>query len=204
MIKIRITPILTLLRNIDQATRTTITATQQSSHSPGAFFKMSDDFGEDDVSVTFEHLKIEDEEPTEFFKTEVDQEDGRIVNSIENDDENDANHVVVSSDSPAPTAAVANNPQNNKDPIKDLKIPKDERTMTPYMTKFERARILGTRAMQISMNAPVLVDLEGETDPLEIALKELREKKLPMIVRRYHADGSYEDWSCEELRQQDW
>ena len=54
-----------------------------------------------------------------------------------------------------------------------------ERTTTPYMTKYERARILGTRALQISMNAPVLVQLDGETDPLEIAGKELREKRIP-------------------------
>lgn len=40
-----------------------------------------------------------------------------------------------------------------------------------------------------SMNAPVLVDLEGETDPLQIAIKELREKKVPLIVRRYLPDG---------------
>ena len=40
-----------------------------------------------------------------------------------------------------------------------------------------------------SMNAPVLVDLEGETDPLQIALKELREKKIPLIIRRYLPDG---------------
>lgn len=39
------------------------------------------------------------------------------------------------------------------------------------------------------MNAPVLVDLEGETDPLLIASKELREKKIPLIVRRYLPDG---------------
>lgn len=38
---------------------------------------------------------------------------------------------------------------------------------TPYMTKYERARVLGTRALQISLNAPVMVDLDGETDPLE-------------------------------------
>ncbi|KAJ6748022.1 DNA-DIRECTED RNA polymerase SUBUNIT K [Salix purpurea] len=38
------------------------------------------------------------------------------------------------------------------------------------MTKYERARILGTRALQISMNAPVMVELEGETDPLEVRL----------------------------------
>lgn len=42
-----------------------------------------------------------------------------------------------------------------------------------------------------SMNAPVLVDLEGETDPLQIALKELREKKIPLVIRRYLPDGWY-------------
>jgi DNA-directed RNA polymerase I, II, and III subunit RPABC2 len=41
----------------------------------------------------------------------------------------------------------------------------------------------------ISMNAPVLVDVEGETDPLQIAIKELREKKIPLVVRRYLPDG---------------
>lgn len=40
-----------------------------------------------------------------------------------------------------------------------------------------------------SMNAPVLVDLEGETDPLQIAMKELNQKKIPLIVRRYLPDG---------------
>ena len=43
------------------------------------------------------------------------------------------------------------------------------------------------------MNAPVLVDLEGETDPLQIAIKELREKKIPLVVRRYLPDGLYVD-----------
>lgn len=78
-------------------------------------------------------------------------------------------------------------------------IPKDQRITTPFMTKYERARILGTRALQISMNAPVLVDIEGETDPLQIAMKELSAKKIPLVVRRYLPDGSYEDWSVEEL-----
>lgn len=85
-----------------------------------------------------------------------------------------------------PSAAAAKG--KDKTP-KDKKIPNDQRTTTPYMTKYERARILGTRALQISMNAPVLVDLEGETDPLQIAIKELREKKIPLIVRRYMPDG---------------
>jgi DNA-directed RNA polymerase I, II, and III subunit RPABC2 len=45
------------------------------------------------------------------------------------------------------------------------------------------------RLTSCSMNAPVLVDLEGETDPLQIAIKEMREKKIPLIVRRYMPDG---------------
>ena len=88
---------------------------------------------------------------------------------------------------------------------------------TPYMTKYERARVLGTRALQISMNAPVMVELDGETDPLDvracatwpsarqvatptaradaagcaqIAAKELREKKVPFTIRRYMPDGA--------------
>lgn len=74
-----------------------------------------------------------------------------------------------------------------------------ERITTQYLTKYERARVLGTRALQISMNAPVMVDLDGETDPLKIAQKELRERKIPIVIRRYLPDGSYEDWAIDEL-----
>jgi DNA-directed RNA polymerases I, II, and III subunit RPABC2 len=79
------------------------------------------------------------------------------------------------------------------------RVPKAERQTTRYMTKYERARVLGTRALQISMNAPVMVDIAGETDPLKIAMRELRERKIPMIIRRYLPDGSYEDWALDEL-----
>ncbi|PWA15563.1 hypothetical protein CCH79_00014779 [Gambusia affinis] len=74
-----------------------------------------------------------------------------------------------------------------------------KRITTPYMTKYERARVLGTRALQIAMCAPVMVELEGETDPLQIAMKELKSRKIPIIIRRYLPDGSYEDWGCDEL-----
>ncbi|KAI1361557.1 RNA polymerase Rpb6 [Xylaria arbuscula] len=109
-------------------------------------------------------------------------------------------NVVIAGDPSAAAANAQKGPAGNKS-IKDKKIPNEERTTTPYMTKYERARILGTRALQISMNAPVLVDLEGESDPLQIAIKEMNEKKIPLIVRRYMPDGYYEDWTCEELLQ---
>jgi len=78
-------------------------------------------------------------------------------------------------------------------------VPPAERITTPYMTRFERARVLGTRALQISMNAPVMVELEGETDPLKIAMKELNQRKVPITVRRFLPDGSHEDWNVDEL-----
>ena len=77
-----------------------------------------------------------------------------------------------------------------------------QRNTTRYLTKYEKARVLGTRALQISMNAPVHIDVQGETDPLKIASMELDQKKLPLIIRRFLPDGSFEDWAVEELIQQ--
>ncbi|KAJ2160803.1 DNA-directed RNA polymerases I, II, and III subunit RPABC2, partial [Coemansia sp. RSA 552] len=85
-------------------------------------------------------------------------------------------------------------PEDSSEPT-----PAKERITTPYMTKYERARILGARALQISMNAPVMVELDGESDPYLIALKELRSKKIPFVIRRYLPDSSYEDWRVTEL-----
>ena len=68
----------------------------------------------------------------------------------------------------------------------------------PILTRFEKARILGTRALQISMGAPVIdadVMAEGAdlSDPLLIATLELEKKLLPISVRRFLPDGRYQD-----------
>eukprot|EP00919_Chromeraceae_sp_WS-2016_P035849 GHVR01085027.1.p1 GENE.GHVR01085027.1~~GHVR01085027.1.p1 ORF type:complete len:126 (+),score=29.86 GHVR01085027.1:450-827(+) len=78
-------------------------------------------------------------------------------------------------------------------------MPNTERVTSPYMTKYEKARIIGTRALQISMNAPVTVELGGLTDPILIAEKELYELQLPFIIRRYLPNGAFEDWPLAEL-----
>ncbi|XP_037046505.1 DNA-directed RNA polymerases I, II, and III subunit RPABC2 [Bradysia coprophila] len=78
-------------------------------------------------------------------------------------------------------------------------VAKNKRITTKYMTKYERARVLGTRALQIAMCAPIMVELDGETDPLQIAMKELKQRKIPIIIRRYLPDHSYEDWNIDEL-----
>lgn len=54
--------------------------------------------------------------------------------------------------------------------------------MTEY-TRYEKARILGARSLQIAMGAPSFVDVNAE-EPMEIARKEMEEEKLPITVKR--------------------
>ena len=96
-------------------------------------------------------------------------------------------------------------PDNNDDPEKDGVtksgyIKNKERITSKFLTKYERARILGTRALQLSKNAPPMIGLlEGESDPYKVAERELTERKIPFIIRRYLPDQTYEDWKVSEL-----
>lgn len=52
-------------------------------------------------------------------------------------------------------------------------------------TRFEKARIVGARALQISMGAPLLMDLPaGMFDPIEIATLEFTSGAIPLTVKR--------------------
>ena len=50
-------------------------------------------------------------------------------------------------------------------------------------TRYERARIIGARALQISMGAPLLIQT-SQIDPLEIALEEFGLNMIPITVKR--------------------
>ncbi|HTY14282.1 MAG TPA: DNA-directed RNA polymerase subunit K [Methanoregulaceae archaeon] len=50
-------------------------------------------------------------------------------------------------------------------------------------TRYERARIIGARALQISMGAPLLINT-ANTDPLEIAIEEFQHNIIPITVKR--------------------
>jgi DNA-directed RNA polymerase subunit K/omega len=64
----------------------------------------------------------------------------------------------------------------------------------PRLTRFEKARVVGARALQISMGAPILVDVsESYSSPIDIALKELEAGILPITIRRTLPDGTYQD-----------
>ncbi len=64
----------------------------------------------------------------------------------------------------------------------------------PKLTRFEKARIVGARALQISMGAPILIQVsEGSLGTIDLALKELEIGILPMTIRRTLPDGTFQD-----------
>lgn len=60
---------------------------------------------------------------------------------------------------------------------------KRERSFPFEYTRFEKARIIGSRALQIAMGAPVLIESSGG-GPMEIALEEFEKRAIPITVKR--------------------
>jgi DNA-directed RNA polymerase I, II, and III subunit RPABC2 len=70
----------------------------------------------------------------------------------------------------------------------------------PFITKFEKAKLLGERAKQINAGAQPMVQVEDEIiDGYLIALKEYEERKIPMIIRRPLPNGGSEYWRVADL-----
>ena len=70
----------------------------------------------------------------------------------------------------------------------------------PFITKYERARVLGERAKQLNMGAKPLVEVGPEViDGYLIALKEYEDKKIPFILKRPLPNGGCEYWKLKDL-----
>ena len=68
------------------------------------------------------------------------------------------------------------------------------------MTRYERSRVVGARALQISMGAPILMRISGNLqDPIRIAELELEKRVLPITIRRKLPSGTFEDIALKSL-----
>ena len=68
------------------------------------------------------------------------------------------------------------------------------------MTRFEKARIIGARALQLACGAPPFVPLNHSIrDPIGLAIVELENKALPITIRRTLPNGIYQDIPIEDL-----
>ena len=70
----------------------------------------------------------------------------------------------------------------------------------PFITRYERAKILGERASQLDTGAQPMVKVDPNIiDSYLIALKEYEEKKIPFIVKRPLPNGGCEYWKLQDL-----
>ena len=78
-------------------------------------------------------------------------------------------------------------------------IEPNKRTTKPWMTKYERVRVLAERSKQISLGAKPMVKNVLNMNPKEIAKTELEMKVLPFFIIRKLPSGKKEKWDVNEL-----
>ena len=80
---------------------------------------------------------------------------------------------------------------------------KDDQTLIgpPTLTRFEKARIMGARALQLSLGAPVFIEIpENATTSLEIAMQELKLRVIPIVIKRTLPNGDYQNIPLERFQ----
>ena len=90
-------------------------------------------------------------------------------------------------------------------PIVELDVPHDPAEIAPgddnavmvgppVLTRFEKARIMGARALQLSEGAPAFVEIpESAMTSLDIAMAELGDRVIPITIRRALPNGDYQN-----------
>ena len=80
---------------------------------------------------------------------------------------------------------------------------KDDRVVTGpiTLTRFEKARIMGARALQLSLGAPVFIKIpKNATTSLEIAMEELKQRVIPIVIKRTLPNQDYQNIPLDKFR----
>jgi DNA-directed RNA polymerase subunit K/omega len=84
-----------------------------------------------------------------------------------------------------------------------LGAPDENHRSSPWLTQFERTKIIGFRSNQLAQGAKPYLDIKKNYPHFintgEIARLELKEKKLPFIIARMMPDGKFEFWRLSDL-----
>ena len=87
---------------------------------------------------------------------------------------------------------IAHNPTHEPTEIINKKGPVS--TGPPTLTRFEKARIMGARALQLSFGAPSFIEIpKNATTSLDIAMEELNKRVIPIIIKRTLPNGDYQN-----------
>ena len=71
----------------------------------------------------------------------------------------------------------------------------------PWLTRFERARITGSRSLQLSLGAPPMIKVPNDANSsIALAVAEIEHKALPISIRRILPNGQYQDIPTDWMR----
>jgi len=74
-------------------------------------------------------------------------------------------------------------------------------TGPPTLTRFESARIMGARALQLSLGAPPFISIPKDAaTSLDIAIKELEDRVIPITIRRTLPNGDYQNITISNFK----
>jgi DNA-directed RNA polymerase I, II, and III subunit RPABC2 len=148
-------------------------------------------------------IDSEESEPeseiSEIIENDIDEDDDEEYD--DNDDDIDDTELLKKENEDDELECFYDIEQNEINNIQNNDVPKEDRITMPYLTKYEKVRVLGTRAKQISLGAKILVkniDLTTKK-PLEIAKIELEHGVIPFKIRRPLPNGKIEEWKISEL-----
>ena len=76
----------------------------------------------------------------------------------------------------------------------------DRKKTSPYLSRYERAKVISIRAQQLSIGKQPQIEVDSTNiNHLEIALQELKEKKIPNNIIRKLPDNTIEIWAAKDL-----
>ena len=147
-----------------------------------------------------EEEKSDDDDDDDDDDDEDDDDDNEKENYLQKFDKNFRNEFIKQ-----------NHPESNTHNYEQVKIltaiTRDGERITdgihktlPFLTKYEKTRVLGQRAKQINAGAKPMIDVaQNIMDGYIIAKLELEQKKIPFIIKRPLPNGECEYWNLADL-----
>jgi DNA-directed RNA polymerase I, II, and III subunit RPABC2 len=136
-----------------------------------------------------DEIESESENEIESINQSEDDESINDITEIENNDISELDDETIIFDEIDPEIELSTN----------KRIPDDERISLPYLTKYEKVNLIGTRAKQISDGSDVYVISKNAKNAVDLSKLELEHKRQPFKIKRTMPDGRYEIWSLDEL-----
>ena len=185
---------------------------------------IENELGDEDVDIEDDEDEFDDDDDDDLDNDDIDeseiQNNGEIKNetirnfdlSDDEEESDDENYLQKFEDNMKDNIIEQYHPElksHNYEEVNNLaKIVRNEQgeivdplhKSLPFITKYEKSRVIGERAKQINAGAQPLITVEPNMiDGYLIALKEFEEKKTPFIIKRPLPNGGCEYWKLSDL-----